>query len=61
MTFLSSDAVGSIFCNEITIVGDDIMEGDEVLTLAVTVANTNDVIVGGNIVTVIILDNDGRW
>ena len=59
-TIPSSTAEGDSVCIDITIVGDDIVEGEESLILNVSVANTNDVIDGGDIVTVTIEDNDGK-
>ena len=61
LTIPSSTAVGNSVCHQITIIGDDIVEGNETLTIAIRVANSKDVINGGDIVTVTILDNDGRW
>ena len=53
--------MGNTVCHLIIIVGDDLVEGDETLTLAIRVVDTNDVINGGDIITVAILDNDGKW
>ena len=59
LTIPSSPTAHSV-CHQITIIGDDIVEGDETLIITVSVANTNDVINGSDVVTVTILDNDGR-
>ena len=61
LTIPSSTAVGNSVCHQITIIDDDIVEGDESFIIAISVANANDVINGGDVVTVTILDDDGRW
>ena len=61
LTIPSLATVGNSVCHQITIIGDDIAEVDETLTIAISVANSNDVINGSDIITVTILDNDGRW
>ena len=61
LTIPSSTAVGNSVCHQITIIGDDIVEGDETLIITISVANTNDVINGSDVVTVTILDDDGRY
>lgn len=56
----STTLVNQDVCFELSIIGDEIREGDETFTVTVAVANSNDFIVGSNIATITIQeDSDG--
>ena len=52
---------GDSVCQTITIIGDDIMEGNESFTVIMTPVNDLDDIIGSTSVTILILlDEDGK-
>jgi len=58
LTILSSSVVGDSVCRSVTIVGDDVLESDEIFTVILYPVNPEDSIMGSNTSTVTIL-NDG--
>lgn len=59
-TVLSTTPLNQDVCFELSIIGDEIREGDETFTVSVAVGNSNDFIVGSNTATVTIQeDSDG--
>ena len=57
----SSSSVGVVWCQSVTIVGDNIRESDEMFQVLVTPVNAKDSIIGPDMVTVTILDDgDGK-
>ena len=58
LTIPSSSAVGDSTCQSVTIVGDDVLESDEIFTVILYPVNPEDSINGSSTSTVTIL-NDG--
>lgn len=58
LTIPSSSVVGDSTCQSVTIVGDDVLESDEIFTVILYPMNPEDSITGSNTSTVTIL-NDG--
>ena len=57
LTIPSAALPGTVVCQTITVIGDDIMEEDEFFTVTVSPQNTNDDIAGSTIVTITIPDD----
>ena len=52
---------GDVICQSVTVIGDDIMEGNETFTVVMTPENDLDDIIGSSSVTITILtDADGK-
>ena len=52
---------GDVICQSVTVIGDDIMEGNETFTVVMTPENDLDDIIGSSSVTITILtDADGN-
>ena len=55
--FSSSDSTGTVLCNNVTIVGDDIKENTEFFQVLLTPVAAQDAVEGSNRITVIITDD----
>jgi len=59
LTFPSNSAVGTSMCGSVTIVGDDIVENDEVFQVLVTPDDSDDQITGTPRFTITITSESG--
>ena len=57
LTIPAAASPGTLVCRSITVIGDDIMEGDESFTVTVSPQNANDDITGSVTVTITIPDD----
>ena len=61
VTFPASSVVGNLQCQQYTVIGDDVKEGDEMFIVSVSQLNSIDIIEGPNQATVTIRgDGDGK-
>ena len=61
LTILSTMAVSSLVCHNITVFDDMIVEDSETFTITVEVSNPNDVIIGLSRAMITIVDDDGKY
>ena len=61
LTILSTMAVSSFVCHNITVFDDMIVEDSETFTITVEASNPNDVIIGLSRAMITIVDDDGKY